>query len=436
MCADEGESRSTCRRRLRGAAPMAGVLLLAAVLSGCGSAPADYDVPRRYTTADPQFIYSIGNIFGQSFVGENRITTLVNGGEIFPAMIEGIQSAQKTITFETYIFHEGEASTKLIDALIERAEAGVRVHAMIDAVGGGASDRQRLAKLVAAGGQVQFYHPLRWWQLGSATKLNYRTHRKLLIIDGKVGFIGGTGIADMWLHEGETAGKWRDNHYRVEGPVVGRLQGAFMENWVEMTGQVLHGEEYFPKIEPAGDLVAQVINSSTGNLDQSVQVLFLMSLAAARQRVCISTPYFVLDEPTRQELLNARVRDVQVQVIVPRGQEIDSGLAYQASRAGWGDLLKAGVEIYEYQPAMYHTKLMVIDDLWVSLGSSNLDNRSFKLNDETNLNVLDADFAAQQMQLFEQDLRESRRVELDEWQDRPWWKKLLDGSSTLLESQL
>lgn len=423
------------------------------MLGGCGAAPINYNVVQRYTTADPQFVYSMGNAFGQSFVGENQVTTLVDGEAIFPAMLEAIESAQKTITFETYIWMEGQVASRFVEALTERAAAGVRVHMIIDAVGGTAANWEQLKRLSDAGADIRQYHPLRWWQIGSATKLNYRTHRKLLIIDGRIGFIGGVGISDWWLHgEGdddgeeddeieedekdEEGGPWRDNHYRVEGPVVGKLQGAFVENWIEMTGEILHGEEYFPKIEPAGDMVAQVINSSTASVDQSVQVMYLMSLAAARERICLATPYFVPDEPTRREILNARVRGVKVQVIVPHPDETDSMLTHQASRAGWGELLKAGVEIYEYEPTMYHVKMMVIDDLWVSIGSANLDNRSFKLNDETNLNVLDSEFAAEQMRLFEADLARARRVQLDGWKARPWWQKVLDGTSTLMESQL
>ena len=307
---------------------------------------------------------------------------------------------------------------------------------IVDAVGGVDADVESLRDLIAAGGDVRLYHPLSWYQIGSATKLNYRTHRKLLIIDGTVGFIGGVGISDWWSGQDDDGEYWRDNHYRVEGPVVGRLQGAFLENWLELTGQVLHGEEYFPKIEAAGEMVAQVINSSTASVDQSVQMLYLMSLAAARERICLQTPYFVPDEPTRREMLNARVRGVKVQIIVPHPEETDSTLAHQASRAGWGELLEAGIEIYQYEPTMLHVKLMVIDNLWVSIGSANLDNRSFKLNDETNLNVLDSDFAAEQMQLFEADLAKARRVELDKWNNRSLWDKLLDGTSTLLNSQL
>jgi len=411
-------------------------LLCAGSAAGCATRSVPYRVATEYDVHDPQFVRSMGNLFGQPLVAGNAAVTLVNGEQIFPAMLAAIESAQQTITFETYMFFPGEITASFSKAIADRARAGVKVHVLIDFVGGGAFENQHMKAMRAAGADVRWYHPLHWWQVWSTMRVNYRTHRKLLVVDGRIGFIGGVGISDHWKGQAEHPGQWRDNHYRIEGPIVAQLQGAFVDNWIEVTGQVLHGSEYFPPLEPRGELAAQVLKSSTNGGDQSVQLMYLMSFAASQRRICLATPYFVPDRVTMEALMAATRRGVKVQVIVPADHRTDSPVAHQASRAKWGELIKAGVEIYIYQPTMYHTKLMVVDDLWVSIGSANLDNRSFRLNDEANLNVFDPDFAAEQVRIFEADLRQSRRVTYEGWARRSLVKKVLDGMSTLLDPLL
>lgn len=406
-----------------------------AVSAGCAAPSVPYKVASEYDVRDPQFVGSMGSLFGQVLIGGNTVDSLVNGDEIFPAMLDGIASAQRTITFETYLFLPGEVAATFAKALAERARAGVKVHVIIDYVGGGAVETPDIAMMKQAGADVRWYHPLSWWQLWSTMKVNFRTHRKLLVIDGKVGFIGGVGIADQWEGDAQDPFHWRDNHYRVEGPIVAQLQAAFIDNWIDITGQVLHGKDYFPALEPRGEMVAQVLKSSVNGGGESVQLMYIMSFAAARRRVCLATPYFVPDRVTMNAITAATKRGVKVQVIVP-GRHTDSPLSLQSSRAKWGELIRAGVEIYMYEPTMYHTKLMVVDDLWVSIGSANLDSRSFKLNDEANMNVLDPGFAAEQVRIFETDLRQSRRVTYDEWSKRSMIKKLLDSMSTLMDPLL
>jgi cardiolipin synthase len=265
--------------------------------------------------------------------------------------------------------------------------------------------------------------------------MNNRTHRKLMVVDGRIGFTGGAGVQDQWAGNAQDPEHWRDTHFRVEGPAVAQMQATFMENWIETTGAVLHGEAYFPKLEPAGPQLAQVMLSSPGGGGESMQLLYLLSIASAVKSIHLANSYFVPDNVEVEALAAAAQRGARVRVIVP-GHHMDNKMVRRASRAGWGRLLRAGVEIYEYQPTMYHVKSMVVDGLWTSVGSTNFDTRSFSTNDEANLNVLDAGFAAEQERIFEADLEHSRRVTLEEWQGRSWMQKALDTVADLLSSQL
>jgi cardiolipin synthase len=371
-------------------------------------------------------------MLGPPLLGGNRARTLVNGGRIFPEMLEAIRGARQSITLETYIYWEGKVGEAFTEALSERARAGVKVHFMYDALGSGKIDKRYVARMKEAGVKVARYNPLRWDTLATQ---NNRTHRKLLVVDGRVGFTGGVGIADEWSGDAQDPAHWRDTHYRVEGPAAAQMQAAFMENWIETTGVVLHGEAYFPKIEPAGPHIAQVFVSSPGGGGESMQLMYLLSIAAAAKSIQLSAAYFVPDEVEIGTLVQAMKRGVKLQIIVP-GPVIDNKVVRRASRAGWGELLRAGAEIYEYQPTMFHVKVMVVDGLWTSVGSTNFDNRSFSTNDEANLNVYDREFAAEQDAVFARDLKQSRRVTLDEWRNRPWKERALETLTGLLSSQL
>lgn len=412
-----------------------GVALIA-VATACGCAHRiPYRITSTYGIAEPQFVRTMGSLLGPPIVDGNSVTALINGEQIFPAMLAAIRAAQQTITFETFIYWSGSIGAQVADALSERARAGVRVHVMIDAVGGSKMDRDYIREMKQTGVEVELYKPLRWHEITAAHKLNHRTHRKLLVIDGRVGFTGGVGIADEWSGNADSPDHWRDTHYRVEGPVVGQLQAAFADNWIEATGVVLDGETYFPALAPAGTMRAQVFKSSAEGGNESMQLMYLLSIAAARHDVRLATAYFVPDDLTARALLAARERGVRVQVIVP-GPLIDASLVRRASRARWGPLLASGVEIYEYQPTMFHAKAMIIDNRWVSIGSANLDNRSFRLNDEANLNVLDRGLAAEQVGEFEDDVTHCQRMSYEQWRTRPWSEKLLESFATLLGSQM
>jgi cardiolipin synthase A/B len=415
-----------------------GVTLLASLslsLPACAPSDIQYKIDSIYSVDDPQFQRTMGNLLGPPIIPGNRIDTLVNGDEIFPAMLAAIGSAKHTITMETFVYWSGDIGKAFTDALTDKAAAGVRVHVLIDAVGSTNIDPDYISQMRKAGAEVILYHALHWFDLGSAKKINFRTHRKLLIVDGTVGFTGGVGIADEWMGNAQDKDHWRDSHYRVQGPVVAQLQAAFLDNWMESTGEVLHGPDYFPQIQDAGPEFAQMFKSSSQGGSESMHLMFLLSIAAARTSILFSTPYFVLDELTTKQILDARARGVRVVIIVP-GKHIDMELVRDASRAGWGDLLKSGVEIYEYQPTMYHTKLMVVDGFWTSIGSSNLDNRSFKLNAEANLNVLDGPFAARQSEIFWNDVERSKRITYEMWRSRPMIDRVKGGAASLLDPEL
>jgi cardiolipin synthase len=399
---------------------------MAALLNGCASErPILYNITPQFTVHDPQFAQTMGHLLGPQLVGENTVTTLTNGDQIFPAMLDAIHSAQKTITFETYIYWSGKMGQAFADALAERARAGVKVYALIDWVGGDRIDPKYVKEMTDAGCQVKRYHPFHILLPATWFDLDHRTHRKILVIDGTIGFTGGVGIADDWMGNAQDSKHWRDTHYRIEGPVVSQLQAVFDDNWMQTTGEVLQGNDFFPELHAKGKQWAQVFKSSFTGGSENMQLLFLLSIAAAGSDIRIENAYFVPDELTIRSLTAAAKRGVHVTIIVP-GAHIDEKEVRQASRAHWGKLLKAGIEIWEYHPTMFHCKLLIVDDLWVSIGSSNMDNRSFRVNDEANINVLDADFAAEQIREFEADKKRSRQVTYDQWARRPLGEKIGD----------
>ena len=389
-------------------------------------------VEHRYGTSDPQFIGAMGALLGPPLMPGNRAETLVNGDRIFPAMLAGIRGAKRTITFETYIYWSGTIGKQFADALSERARAGVKVHILVDWAGSQKMDKDLQDEMQKAGVEIFKYHPLSWY---SIDRLNNRTHRKLLIVDGALGFTGGVGIADEWNGNAQDENHWRDTHYRIEGPAVSQMQAAYADNWMKVSGDVLHGDAYFPPIRADGPHLAQMFKSSIEGGAESTHLMYLLSIAAAEKSIDLSMAYFVPDDIAQEALVAAMKRGVKVRLILPGGK-IDSKLVRSASRARWGDILRAGAEIYEFQPTMFHCKVLVVDGLWVSVGSTNFDERSFRLNDEANLNVYNREFAAEQEAIFEQDLKRARRITLQEWQDRPLREKAWEHFWALFGSQL
>jgi cardiolipin synthase len=411
----------------------AGVLLVLVVANlSSSSKKIERKIEHLYGVRDPQFVRSMGSLLGPPLVPGNRVRALCNGDEIFPSMLEAIHAARRTICFETFIYWSGSIGREFAEALSERARAGVRVHVVLDWLGSDRIDESLVKMMSEAGAEVVRYHPLRWYNVGL---LNNRTHRKLLIVDGRVGFTGGVGIADEWLGHAEDPEHWRDSHFRLEGPAVAQMQAAFTDNWMETCAEVLHGEDYFPPLEPAGPQAAQLFRSSADDGSESVRLMYLLSVASAVGSVRLANSYFVPDSLAVRMLVDAQRRGAQVEIIVP-GRHIDQKVVRRASRSLWGPLLEAGVAIYEYQPTMFHVKVMVVDEIWTSVGSTNFDNRSFRLNDEANLNICDAEFAAAQARIFEEDKARSRRITLEEWRRRPWRERAIERLAGLLRLQL
>ena len=414
------------------ASALTGALLVLVVLNvTLGDKQIDRRLEVSHAVADEQFLRTMGVLLGPGLVEGNHVLALANGDEIFPAMLADIRHARSSITLETYIFWSGDIGRQFVNALAERARAGVQVRVLLDWIGGDLDEGQ-LQALRQSGAMVHSYNPPR---LQTLARMNNRTHRKLMVVDGIIGYTGGVGIADKWRGNGEGVGHWRDTHFRVEGPVVAQIQAAFSDNWMQATGEVLLGDRFLPPLHQRGGMPAQMFTSSAGGGAESMQLMVLLSIASARHSLHISAPYFVPDEVAVAALVAASERGVKVQVLMP-GPYMDWPVVLRASRHGWGRLLLAGVEIYLYQPGMYHVKTIVADGLWVSVGSTNFDARSLAINDEANLNVYDRSFAAGRIADFERDLSRSKRVSLQEWENRPAVQRLLDRMAALLSAQL
>jgi cardiolipin synthase A/B len=389
--------------------------------------------PRRlYTSGDADFRRALGILLGPPLVAGNQITPLVNGAQIYPTMLNAIRTAQTNITFETFVFRDGIGAT-FIEELSNAARRGVSVHMLLDWLGSRTMDSNLLAAARAAGCDVQIYHPPSWYHLG---RLNNRTHRKILVVDGKVGFTGGVGMGIEWRDGLNGLPPWRETHFKAEGPVVAQMQAVFIDNWIKATGRVLHGAEYFPKLSATcGDMEAQMFGSSPVGGSESMHLMVLLALTAAKTSIDIQNAYFVPDRLTVEALCSAARRGVRIRIIVP-GRHTDARIGRWAAQGLYGELLAAGIQIYEYQPTMMHCKVLVIDGVWSSVGSANFDDRSFRLNDEANLNVFSTTLASEQIRLLDADIQQSRLMVLRKWRHRKFGRRINERLALLLRSQL
>jgi cardiolipin synthase len=363
----------------------------------------------------------------------NRVEVLTDGGCFYEAELAAIRQAKHSINLEAYIFQKGEIARRFVTALSERARNGLRVNLVIDAIGSFATWQGFYQELLDAGGRVSWYHPIRWYML---PRINNRTHRELIIIDGEVGFLGGAGIADHWYKGKHRHPRWRDTMFRIEGPAVTALQSTFAENWLESSGELLTDPGYFPYCDAGGDTVAMVINSSpTVGASTRARMLYQALLAAAQKSIHITTPYFLPDKSARDEMIRAmKERGVNLQIVTP-GSHSDHLLTRTSSRRLYGKLLRNGAHIFEYQPAMIHTKTMIIDGLWSVVGSTNFDNRSFGLNDEVNLAARDEKLATRLEEDFARDISDSREVTYEAWRRRSILERSQEWLGWLLERQ-
>jgi cardiolipin synthase A/B len=362
-----------------------------------------------------------------------RVEVLTNGEVFYEAELEAIRAAKESVNIEAYIFQKGELTKKFVEALTERARAGVKVRMVIDAIGSFATWESYFAELRAAGGRICWYNPLRWYSLA---RFNNRTHREIIVVDGRIGFVGGAGFADHWYKGHGKNPRWRDTMFRVEGEMVTSIQAGFIENWLEASGEILTEIKYFPPNEIENRMESLVVDSSPSlGGSTRARILFQTLLASAQKTIHITTPYFLPDKSVRAELVRAlKERGVEVKIIVP-GKHSDHMLTRSSSRRLFGDLLKAGAKIYEYEQAMIHAKTMMIDGLWSVVGSTNYDNRSFGLNDEINLAARDQTLAERLAEDFATDLAASREVSYEEWQRRSIFERLHERLGQVLERQ-
>jgi cardiolipin synthase A/B len=355
-----------------------------------------------------------------------------NGPSFYPAELDAIRGAEHSVNLEAYIFHKGEIARKYLDALTERARAGVRVNLVLDSFGSAGTGRSFFKPLLEAGGKVNWYNSPRWHSL---MHLDNRTHRELMIVDGRIGFIGGAGIADQWYSGAHGKPRWRDSAVRIEGEAVYNLQSTFAENWLSVSGELLTGDAYFPPIQNDHGLISLVVNSTpTVGGSTRARILFQLLLASAQRKISVTTPYFLPDKGLMKELCRAVERGLQVRILVP-GRKSDHMVTRSTSRAGYGGLLKAGAEVYEYQPAMIHAKVLCVDDLWVVVGSTNFDNRSFGINDEVNLVVRNTAVTMRFENDMAIDLNQSRKISLEDWKHRPVTDRITELMGMIIERQ-
>jgi cardiolipin synthase A/B len=365
---------------------------------------------------DASFLRAAESLTGAPVSFGNDAELLINGDQIFPAYLGAIRDAKETVNLLTYAYWRGEIATEVADTLCEKAGAGVECNVIVDAVGAAKMDRKLVNKMRDAGVNVCFFRPPKPY---AVRRLQYRTHRKLLIVDGITGFTGGVGIAEEWTGNAEDPDHWRDTHVRVSGPVVRGLQGAFAENWLECTGDVLAGDRYLPQIDELEDGgPMQVMRSSATVGDSNAEALIYLAVAAAKRSIELTSAYFVPRPAFTEALVEAAERGVRMRILVP-GSHIDKQIVRTAGRAAYDELIEAGIEIYEYCPTMLHAKTLTVDEIWSSVGSVNFDNRSFQLHDEVTLCVQSERFAGQLHDVFESDLKVSERIDPDNWRDRP-----------------
>lgn len=397
------------------------------LLAACAERPPELRLP-ELSIDDPAFQSSVEAFSGAPIIGHNRVDILLNGEQTFPALLEAVRSARHTLTFETYIFHEGKVADQLVGAFIERCKAGVQLSILFDAHGSkGLPDRYLTGLRDAGCSVVPEFRPLRAWRLEETNK---RNHRRVMVVDGRVGFTGGYGIDDTWDGDGRTEGHWRETNVRLEGPVVHQLQAAFLEHWRESTGSLLGGVDYFaypPAQLQDSPVRTQIVRSSPLQDNFSMYGVFLQAIRSARSSIALSTPYLMPDEQLTDSLVKAVQRGVAVRVLVP-SVENGSGVEYvtqSSQRERFGPLLAGGIQLYEYAPALLHTKMMVIDGQWATVGSTNLDNRSMGMNDELNAVFYDQQVAKRLEEIFNQDLTHAKKITSEELESRGWMSRFL-----------
>ena len=393
--------------------------------------PPRYGLDHELSVDDAEFLPTMAGATGVPFRPGNRIEVLNNGDAFYPAMLEAVNGAEESITIEAYIYWAGDVGRQFAEALAAKAASGVRVKILLDAVGSTSIGEEILETLERGRCQLAWYNPIRYYSLG---RFNHRTHRKSLIVDGRIAFTGGAGIADHWKGNARNPGEWRDMQIRIEGPAVAPLQTGFAQNWLQTTGELISGPLFYPLLEPAGQLSAQTIMSSPEIGVSTVRIMYYLSIICARRSIYIANPYFLPDAAAIDALVEAKSRGVDVRIMVA-GVHNDNWLARQNSIRLFGPLLRAGIDILEYNRTMLHHKTMVVDSRWATIGTTNFDNRSFAHNEENNVCCCEHAFARSLHEMFEADIAACDRVELAAWKRRGLWQRTQEVFAAFLEEQ-
>jgi cardiolipin synthase A/B len=403
---------------------------------GCANVLAVREIP-EIVVGEPSFFRTIEAHTDAPIVAGNRIEVLLNGDETFPTMLRDIRAAKSTITFAQYLYEGGSIARDIAQAFAERCRAGVKVNVLLDDYGAGSAPADIIDIMKQGGCEVEYFRRVDAagivfpWKL---LRYDYRSHRRVLVIDGKIGFTGGYGISDAWTGDGRTPDHWRDTNVRIEGPVVIFLQAAFAESWLEATGIAIGGENYFPRLNPVGNITGQIVKSSpTGGSFQNY-MLFLLSINSAKKSILITNPYFMPDDVMTEALVKAAGRGVSVEILLPG--EIDSQITYTVSRSHYGPLLLGGVHIYEYKASLLHAKTIVVDAVWSTIGSTNFDNRSFALNQEINLTIYNREVAQRLERIFADDLKYSEPISYEQWQSRSLFERVMEIFAFPIKEQL
>jgi len=373
-----------------------------------------YGLESRFPLRSNDFLNSMVGTTGVPFLPGNHVTLLNNGDEFYPAMLDAILRAERSVTIEAYIYWKGDIGMRFARALASRVQAGAKVKILLDAVGSSTIGKEILEILESGDCEVEWYNPVRW---GTVGRYNHRTHRKTLVVDGRIAFTGGAGIADHWAGDAQDPKHWRDIEIRVKGPGAVPLQTGFAQNWLNTTGELISGRAFFPSIEPAGEISVQTVLSSPEIGSSAVRILYYLAIVCAQEKLYIANAYFLPDDTAIDILIDAKKRGVDVKIMVP-GRHNDMWIARHGGIRLYGRLLETGIEIYEYERTMLHQKLMVADTQWLTVGTTNFDNRSFALNEESNVCIYDRRLAEQLEQVFIEDLEVCTKVDWETWKNR------------------
>lgn len=394
--------------------------------------PAEAGLDHDFAADSPEFLITMTGLTGMPFVPGNSVQIFNNGDEFYPAILEAIEEAKTSVTMEMYIFWSGAVGRRFAEALSMKAREGVPVKLLVDAIGSSTIGEENLRILEAGGCQLAWFRPIRWYTL---IRANFRLHRKSIIVDGRVAFSGGAGIADQWLGRARSSKEWRDVMIRVEGPAAQYLQTGFAQNWLINTGELVTGSAFFPVPISKGEVAVQTILSSPAGGAAAAGTMYMLALNCARKYLYIANPYFIPSRPVIEMLGEATRRGVDVKLMLS-GDHCDTWWARQNSIRLYGRLMDAGVEIYEYVPTMMHQKTMVVDGVWATVGSANFDNRSLALNDETSHCFYDPGFVEEVRQVFLEDLQRCRRIDRGQWSRRGLWSVSQEVFASLIQDQV